>query len=63
MKQSTLADHPAWARLTADQRKAVNAVWDEMVVPALEQVDTMRCERDDALLEAQTARAALAERR
>jgi hypothetical protein len=29
------AEHPAWPRLTDDQRKSINELWDEMVVPAL----------------------------
>lgn len=50
------SNHAAWPLLTDDQRSAVNEVWDEMVIPALEQVDAMRAERDAALLEAQDAR-------
>jgi hypothetical protein len=54
-----LSQHPAWPRLTADQRKAVNEVWNDMVVPALEEVAVARRERDEALLEAQDARGQL----
>lgn len=57
-EQTTLAEHPDWANLTVGQRKAVNRVWDDLVVPALEQVDRMREERDRALLEAQDGRTA-----
>jgi len=59
MRQSSLLEHPAWTRLTDDQRRAVNEVWDDLVVPALESVEVMRRERDDALLEAQNARDAM----
>lgn len=59
-EQMTLpAEHVAWPRLTDDQRRGVNEVWDDTVVPALEQVDVLRRECDDARLEAQDARGAL----
>lgn len=49
--------HPAWPRLTDDQRRAVNEVWDDMVVPALEEIDVMRRKVDEVRLEAQDDRA------
>lgn len=48
--------HSSWEELTDRQRAAINEVWDEHVIPALEEVDTMRHEHDAALLEAQDAR-------
>jgi hypothetical protein len=33
------ADHPAWPALTDEQRRCINEVWDETVVPALEAAD------------------------
>lgn len=52
-----LALHPAWPRLTDDQRQAVNEVWDDVVIPALGGAQSAVCERDRARLEAQDARA------
>lgn len=48
--------HPSWPDLTDRQREAVNEVWDDLVIPALAQVDVMRRERDAARIEAQDAR-------
>ncbi len=56
MVELRLDQHDRWPRLTDDQERWLNEVWEDMVIPALEQVDTMRRERDDALLEAQTQR-------
>ncbi len=56
MVELRLDQHDRWPHLTADQTRWLNEVWEDMVIPALEQVDTMRRERDDALLEAQTQR-------
>lgn len=49
--------HPAWPRLTDDQRKAVNEVWDDTVIPALEEADRMRRRMEDMQLEVQDAQA------
>lgn len=51
--------HADWPRLTSDQRRAVTRVWDDCVVPALEQAVADRRARDAALREAQDARAGL----
>jgi hypothetical protein len=59
MSMETVASpeqHRAYPRLTADQRKAVNEWWDEIVIPALEEVEAMRNEVTAARMEAQDAR-------
>lgn len=53
---SVPSEHGAWPRLTDDQREAVNEVWDEMVVPALEEVDRANDRVIEARIEAQDAR-------
>lgn len=52
-------EHPAWMRLTNDQRQAINQVWNDVVLPALEEAVLARQDRDNALLAAQDARDAL----
>jgi uncharacterized protein (DUF58 family) len=48
--------HPSWPDLTVRQREAINELWDEMCVPALEEVDQMRRRMEDMQLEVQDAR-------
>jgi len=56
MVELRLDQHDRWPHLTDDQTRWLNEVWEDMVIPALEQVDTMRRKLDAALLEAQTQR-------
>jgi hypothetical protein len=59
MSMETVAapeQHRAYPRLTADQRRAVNEWWDEIVTPALEEIEAMRHEVTAARIEAQEAR-------
>jgi hypothetical protein len=48
--------HPAWPELTDRQRAAVNEVWEDTVVPALEEVAKAEERRVAAVIEAQDAR-------
>jgi hypothetical protein len=50
------SEHPAWPALTDAQRRAVNRVWDETVVPALERAERLERDAQAALLAAQDAR-------
>lgn len=52
----TPQQHPAYPRLTADQKRAINEVWDDVCVPALEEVAVMRRQVTDARIAAQDAR-------
>lgn len=47
--------HPTWTRLDDEQKRWLNEVWDDTVVPALEEVDRMQKRVDEARLEAQAA--------
>lgn len=48
--------HPAWLALTERQREAINEVWEDTVVPALEEVAKAEERRITAAIEAQDAR-------
>lgn len=47
--------HPSWSELTERQRECINELWNDMVIPALEQVETMRRRVEDAQLAKQDA--------
>jgi hypothetical protein len=53
------SEHRSFPRLTAEQKRSINEVWDEFCVPALKEVDVMKQQVLDARLEAQDARDAL----
>jgi hypothetical protein len=48
--------HPAWPELTDRQREAINEIWDDTVVPALEKVREAEDARIEAVIAAQDAR-------
>jgi cyclopropane fatty-acyl-phospholipid synthase-like methyltransferase len=50
---STPAEHPSFPRLTADQKRAVNEVWDDTVLPTLEAANQFRRDADDQVLHEQ----------
>lgn len=42
-----------WQEITPQQRRSLNELWDEYVVPALEQVDDIRRDADSRIIDAQ----------
>lgn len=49
-------DHPDWPVLTVEQRRAVNEVWNDTVVAALEETQAMKRRMEAAIIDAQDAR-------
>jgi hypothetical protein len=56
---SALDDHPDWPRLTDAQRAAVNQVWDDTVIPALQEAEDAHRDATRRLIAAQDHRDAV----